>query len=178
MKKIALILALAMALSLFAGCGNTAGETTATTEPAVTAPEGTTEELLNKLYENVTVELPLMTMPVDLTDMDAVTYMTGLTDADNLAEVSVSEPMMGSQAYSVLMVRVTDEAEAETVAQNIFDNIDTRKWICVEASTKQAAVCGDLVLFVMLDPQYGVSCDQIVEAFTTVCGGTVESVIK
>lgn len=178
MKKIALILALAMALSLFTGCTN-AGETTeTTTEPAITAPEGTTEELINKLYENVTVELPLMTMPVDLTDVDALTYMTGLTDASNLVEVSVSEPMMGSQAYSVLMVRVTDEAEAETVAQNIFDNIDTRKWICVEATTKQAAVCGDLVMFVMLDPQYGVSCDQLVEAFTTVCGGTVESVIQ
>ena len=58
----------------------------------------------------------------------------------------------------------------------MFDNIDTRKWVCVEATEKQAAVCGDLVLFVMLNPEYGVTCDQIVESFTTLCGGTVDSV--
>lgn len=168
-----------MTLSLFAGCGRGSVDgTSEATQSAVTAPEGTTEELLNKLYENVTVELSLVTMPVDIADADALTYMTGLTDASVITEASVSEPMMGSQAYSVVMVRVTDEAEAETVAQTMFDNINTRKWICVEATTKQAAVCGDLVLFVMLNPEYGVSCDQIVEGFTTLCGGTVESVIK
>lgn len=171
MKKIALILALVLSLSVLTACGGS-------NETAVTAPEGTAEELINKVYENVTVELPLMSMPIDLADPDSVAYMSGLTDASAVSEMVVSEPMMGSQAYSLVMVRLSDASQAETVAQNIFDNIDTRKWICVEATEKQAVVCGDVVMFIMLSPEYGVTTDQIVEAFTTVCGGTVGTVIK
>lgn len=172
MKKIAIMLTLALCLSLFAGCdGENAFET-------LTAPEGTTEELMNKLYENVTVELPLMTIPVDLTDDFSVSANLGLEGTDAVKEASLSESMIGAQAYSVVLVRCTDAEQAGTVAQSMFDNIDMRKWICVEATEKQAAVCGDLVLFVMLDPTYGVTCDQIVESFTTLCGGTVGTVLK
>ena len=82
MKKIAIILTLALCLSLFAGCGGNS-------EPALTAPEGTTEELMNKLYENVTVELPLMTMPVDLSDEFAVSTYLGMDGAGAVKEASV-----------------------------------------------------------------------------------------
>lgn len=171
MKKIALFLAVTIIMSLLAGCGGSA-------KPAVTAPEGTTEELINKIYENVTVELPLMTIPVDFADEYSVSAYTGLNGTESLVEASASESMIGAQAYSLVLVRLNDADQAETIAQSMFDNIDTRKWICVEATEKQAVVCGDLVMFVMLDPQYGVTTDQIVEAFTQVCGGTVGSVIK
>ena len=171
MKKTAFVLALVLCLSVLTACGGSA-------QPTVTAPEGTAEELVNKIYENVTVELGLMTMPIDLADADTVAYMSGLTDASAVTEMVVSEPMIGSQAYSLVMVRLSDAGQAETVAQTMFDNIDTRKWICVEATEKQAVVCGDVVMFIMLNPDYGVTTDQIVEAFTTVCGGTVGTVIK
>ena len=171
MKKTAFVLALVLCLSVLTACGGSA-------QPTVTAPEGTAEELVNKVYENVTVELPLMSMPIDLADADTVAYMSGLTDASAVSEMVVSEPMMGSQAYSLVMVRLNDASQAETVAQTMFDNIDTRKWICVEATEKQAVVCGDVVMFIMLSPEYGVTTDQIVEAFTTVCGGTVGTIIK
>lgn len=131
MKKFALVLALVMLLSAFAGCGGNANETTT---PAVAAPEGTTDELLNKLYENVTVELNLMNIPVDLTDADAIAYYTGAESAEGMVEATVSEPMMGSQAYSITLVRCEDAEKAAALAQTMFDNIDTRKWICVEAT--------------------------------------------
>lgn len=173
MKKLAIVLTLALCLSLFAGCGDAAASA-----DTLTAPEGTTEELMNKLYENVTVELPLMTMPVDLADEYSVTTFLGLEGADAVKEASASESMIGAQAYSVVLVRLNDAAQAETVAQAMFDNIDMRKWVCVEATEKQAVVCGDLVLFVMLNPEYGVTCDQIAESFTTLCGGSVGTVLK
>ena len=181
MKKIALILSLALLLSALSGCagtGATEPATEAPTDPPITAPEGTTEELINKIYENITVELPLMTIPVDFADEYAVSTYVGVQSADGLKEASVSESMIGAQAYSLTLVRVEDAASAGTLAQSMFDNIDTRKWICVEATEKQAVVCGDLVMFIMLSPEYGVTTDQIVEAFTTVCGGTVETVIQ
>lgn len=180
-KKIALILALVLTMACFAGCGGNTTETTVppetTTAPALQAPEGTTEELMTKLYENVTVELSLVSTPVDLNEPYAVSAFTGGESAEGLVEMTASESMMGSQAYSVTITRCESAEKAAQLAQQMFDNIDTRKWICVEASEKQAAVCGDLVLFVMLDPEYGVTTDQIVDAFTTVCGFT-DSVIK
>lgn len=180
MKKIAFVLALVLTMSVFAGCGSSASETTVptTTAPAAAAPEGTTDELMNKIYENVTVELALMNIPVDLADEYAVSAYTGAATAEGIVEATASEPMMGSQAYSITLARCESAEAAAALAQTMFDNIDTRKWICVEATEKQAVVCGDLALFVMLNPEYGVTTDQIVEAFTAVCGGAVDSVIK
>ncbi|MBE6950968.1 MAG: hypothetical protein E7451_06485 [Ruminococcaceae bacterium] len=177
MKKIALILSLVLLMGAMTACGSAPAETTAP-QSAVTAPEGTTEELMNKLYENVTVELPLMTMPIDLADEFAVAAYTGAESAEGIVEGSFSESMIGAQAYSVSLVRCESAEAAEALAKTMFEKIDTRKWVCVEATEKQAVVCGDLVLFVMLNSEYGVSTDAIVEAFTTVCGGTVGTILK
>ena len=191
MKKIALILSLVLML---AACGTTAPETTApaetttpveTTAPVETLPLETepviesepefvlteTEELLNKIYETVTVELPLMTMPIDLTDEFAVTAYTGAASAEGMIEGAFNESMIGAQAYSLSLVKCESAEKAAELAQTMFDNIDTRKWVCVEATEKQAVVCGDLAFFVMLNPEYGVTSDAIVEAFTAVAGG-------
>ena len=191
MKKIALILSLVLML---AACGTTAPETTApaetttpveTTAPVETLPLETepviesepefvlteTEELLNKIYENVTVELPLMTMPIDLADEFAVTAYTGAASAEGMIEGAFNESMIGAQAYSLSLVKCESADKAAELAQTMFDNIDTRKWVCVEATEKAAVVCGDLAFFVMLNPEYGVTSDAIVEAFTAVAGG-------
>ena len=177
MKKIALILSLVLLMGAMTACGSTPAETTA---PAVSAPEGTAAELMEKLYENVTVELALMTetMETSLSDAEMFTYLTALETSEGVADVAVSLPMMGAQAYHVIMVRAESAEKAGELAQAMFDNNDMARWVCVQATEKQAVVCGDLALFVMLDPQYGVTSDQIVEAFTTVCGGAVDSVIK
>ena len=180
MKKIALILSLVLML---AACTAAPAETTAPveTEPVIESePEFVlteTEELLNKIYENVTVELPLMTMSIDLADEFAVTAYTGAASAEGMIEGAFNESMIGAQAYSLSLVKCESAEKAAEVAQTMFDNIDTRKWVCVEATEKQAVVCGDLAFFVMLNPEYGVSSDAIVEAFTTAVGAEV-TVIK
>lgn len=178
MKKIALVLALVLAMGVFAGCAKEPAETTVPSTPAVVAPEGTTEELMAKIYENVTVELPLMSMPVDLADEYAVVAYTGAETNEGIVEATVSESMIGAQAYSITLARCESAEAAANLAEVMMEKIDTRKWICVEATEKQAVVCGDLVMFVMLNPEYGVTTDDIVAAFTTVCGGAVDSVIK
>ena len=175
MKKIALILSLVLML---AACGAQPAETTA--PAAATAPEGTCAELVTKLYENVPVELALMTETTEtsLSDAEMFAYVTGLESNEGVADVAVSMPMMGSQAYHVVLVRAESNEKAAELAQYLFDNSDMARWVCVQATEKQAVVCGDLAFFVMLDPQYGVTCDQLVEGFTTVCGGAVDTVIK
>lgn len=179
MKKIALVLALVLAMGCMTACGGE--KTPETTAPAaVVAPEGTTGELMNKLYENVTVELALMTETTEgmLSDAEMFTYLTTIETMDGIVDAAVSQPLMGSQAYHVVMVRAESNEKAAELAQHMFDTMDMARWVCVQATEKQAVVCGDLAFFVMLDPQYGVTSEQIVEAFTTVCGGAVDSVIK
>ena len=175
MKKIALILSLVLML---AACGAQTPETTA--PAAAAAPEGACADLMAKLYENVPVELALMTETTEtsLSDAEMFAYLTGLESNEGVADVAVSLPMMGAQAYHVVMVRAESNEKAAELAQYLFDSSDMARWVCVQATEKQAVVCGDLAFFVMLDPQYGVTCDQLVEGFTTVCGGAVDSVIK
>ena len=183
MKKIALILSLVMLLGCMTACGSKPTETTVptTTAPAAaTAPEGTCADLMARLYENVTVELMLMTetMETSLSDAEMFAYITGLENNEGVTDVAVSLPMMGAQAYHVVMVRAESNEKAAELAQYLFDNSDMARWVCVQATEKAAVVCGDLAFFVMLDPQYGVTSEQIVEGFTTVCGGSVDTIIK
>ena len=195
MKKIVTaILALALMASMMAGCGSKAPEATTvpTTEAATTAPmdtEAGTESLeeteavemteLEKFVESIyanhaEIDLPLMSMTQDLTNLDALTYNTGLTSAEKIAELVVSEPMMG-QAYSLVVAKVAEGASAAELAQEIFDNVNQRKWICVEADTKVAAYTEDTVLFFMVDSGFAdtVSTDSMVEAFKAAVGTDV-----
>ena len=170
MKKfISVILMAALALSLFAACGKTDD-----------APKGadlsgeSAEALVNKIYETKVPEFALMTMPVDLADAEMVAWQTGVSDPALLKEAVISESMMSSQAYSMVMVRVNDAAKAEEVAQMMLDNIDPRKWICVAADDIDAAIYGDLVLFVMIDSSFGLPAADFVGAFKTIAGGALD----
>ena len=170
MKKfISVILMAALALSLFAACGKTDD-----------APKGadlsgeSAEALVNKIYETKMPEFALMTMPVDLADAEMVAWQTGINDPALLKEAVISESMMGSQAYSMVMVRVNDAAKSEEVAQMMLDNIDPRKWICVAADDIDAAIYGDLVLFVMIDSSFGIPAADFIGAFKTIAGGALD----
>ena len=119
------------------------------------------------------------TMPVDLTDTSedgkwALSYFTGLQSADNITDVCVYEPMMGSQAFSLVMVRTAEGADAKAVAQEMKDNIDPRKWICVGADEMMVVTYSDVVMLVMLDSQLGLSTQTYVDAFQQVTGAEVD----
>ena len=180
MKKIALCLALVLTMGCMTACGGDKAPETTAPAASVVAPEGTTDELIAKLYENVTVELALMTETTEgmLSDAEMFTYLTTIESMEGIVDAAVSQPMMGSQAYHVVLVRAESNEKAAELAQHMFDTMDMARWVCVQATEKQAVVCGDLAFFVMLDPEYGVTTDQIVEGFTAVCGGAVDSVIK
>lgn len=167
-KMIALVLVLVMALSL-AACGNKAADKT----PLA----GTMEENTLKVMEIAPVEFMGTVLPVDLADADATWYFTGLSDAAQITDVAVYEPMMGSQAFSLVMVRAAEGVDAKEVAQQMKDNIDPRKWICVGADEIMAAGYGDTVMFIMVDSQLGLSAQTYVDAFQTVCGAELDFTI-
>ena len=73
------------------------------------------------------------------------------------------------------MVKGVNADDAGAVAQEMYDNIDQRKWICVEAATKTAAYCGDVVMFFMVNATFEdqVSTASMVEAFKASVDGEV-----
>ncbi len=176
MKKIlAVILAVAMLAFGLAACGGN-------NEPGTdegTAPTGTPEEIIEDIYAEKSVDLNLMTVPVDLTDTYSVKSYTGLDDASKIKEAAASESMMGSQAYSLVVVRLNDKADAENVAKAMLEGIDQRKWICVEADTLKVMAKDDLIVLFMVDSVYNdtVTVDDMEAAFKAVCGGSLDIVL-
>lgn len=170
MKKfIALLLVLTVALGL-AACGGKSGNQTAENL------QGTMEELIGKINEkHAQVDLPLMSMTLDLADTDALAYNTGLNTADKVTDVAVSEPMMG-QPYSLVLVRVAEGNDAAAVAQEMFDKVDGRKWVCMEADTRIAASYGDVAMFFMVSSEFAqqVTTASVLQAFKDVCPGNVK----
>lgn len=108
------------------------------------------EGAINTINANVNSELAsLMTNVVDVTDSDSVSYFTGLSSNENVEAVVVSEPMMTSQAYSFVLVKVSEDADVETMKKEMLDNIDTRKWICVTAEKVYVTNHKNLICLVM-----------------------------
>ena len=181
MKKLTLTAALLAALALTA-CSNKTTEATPTPTPDLDAPATTPEEgmeidpefsvdpeepaqaepdaelseMVDAIYKIQPVELMGMeTTGIDLTDETWYGYLAGLT-ADNVGKVDaavISEPMTGSQAYSLVLLRLRDKADAREVADSMEENISMRKWVCVEADKARVVSFDDKLLYVMADSE-------------------------
>ena len=193
-KLIAMLLALAMVFAM-AACGATENkETEPATEATTEATEAVTEEvteeateevvedefvvelsametLLNSIVEIQPVEFMGMAAPVDLTDADAVLYMTGLESVEGVTEAASFEPMIGSIPFSMVAVQVAEGADAEAVAEAMKNGIDTRKWVCVEANDLMVVTHENVVLLVMVNSDNGFTAQSFVDAFNTVVAG-------
>lgn len=179
MKKIlAFVLAAVMMLSFAACAGNENAENGG--ETVVNSVEGTPEEIIEKIYEEMksTPQFALMSMNLADVDEEAFPMFTGLSDSSKIKEGAVSEAMMGSQAYSMVVVRLNDAAEAEAVATEMVNGIDTRKWICVEADDLAVAAYGDVVMLYMVDSGFGLPSENAIAAFNAVCGGEAKVYTK
>lgn len=195
-KLISLLLVLTMAVGLLAACGGNGGETTTgpkdttgavdtTGAPDTTGTPDTTagttgteadslEAIVDGIFQISPVEFMMMPTRLDLTDtsedgMWMLKSATGLDSAELITEAIVAEPMIGSIPFSLVLVRVADEANAETVAETMKQNIDPRKWICVEANDIQVSGCGDLVMFIMTGNEE-LPAQSFTDAFASVAG--------
>ncbi len=176
MKKVlAIALALVLVVSLAACMGN---KKTATYE-------GDLSKVIDSMYEYTQPEFMLgETVTVDLTDAWSVSNNLGLelaaenaTDGDAAAlgikEAYVSEPMMSSQAYSLVIARVSDAEKTEEIKKAMFENINPRKWICVEADQIRTVSYGDVIMLVMVSSDLSTDlADNLVKAFAAVVSET------
>lgn len=172
MKKIlCLVLAFAMALSLAACGGNI--------EPEAPAFEltGTLEEIAEKIYENETATDEMSIMPateIALDDIDGLTYNLGVASADAIERAVISEPMIGSIAYSLALVKAKEGADIDALKNEILNGVNYRKWLCVAAEKIAVASCGDVILMIMASEEI---VDAVVAGFSTVCEGNVSETL-
>ena len=201
MKKLTLTAALLAALALTA-CGNKTTEAAPTPTPDLDAPATTPEEgmeidpefsvdpeepaqaepdaelsdMVDAIYKIQPVELMGMeTTAIDLTDETWYGYLAGLT-ADNVGKVDaavISEPMTGSQAYSLVLLRLRDKADAREIADSMEENISMRKWVCVEADKARVVSFDDKLLYVMADSEL-VDADLVADAAAKAFGATFD----
>ena len=202
-KLLALILASLMIFAL-ASCGNTENNETTTGTPSktenttgnettgeTTSSEETTEkpeepetpasleDIIDGIYEKCPVEIMVGTTVIDLTNAMSLKGATGIeASADKVEEACLSEAMIGSQAYSMAIVRVKDAADAESVANEMLNGIDQRKWICVYADEIRVAVCDDVIMLIMFDSALDLNIGDFVDAFSEVCGTEADPVLE
>lgn len=108
--------------------------------------------IINTINKNNKDILPeLETMKVDIKNIDEVTSYTGLKTNDGIESIVVSVPVMTAQAYSVAVVKVKESADVEKIKQEMLDNIDMRRWICVSAEQLYITNSGNVIFSVMAD---------------------------
>lgn len=125
------------------------------------------DEIITKIYEKVPLELSLVSDYIDISDENALIYNTGLTDSSKISEVCVSEPMIGSIPYSLVLVKVKNASDASDIASQMKSGINQRKWVCVEADDLAVTYSGDVVLLFMVGSEYNddVKSSDITAAF-------------
>lgn len=159
MKKLTTILAVILAVSMFAACTskpatssstpNTSSSTpnTSSSAPADKVIEGDLSELITTLYEGVPEDKMVGTMETPITSEMSVNY-TGV-EATAYKEAVASDAAINAQAHSVVLMRANSVEEAIELAKAVEEKADPRKWICVEAEKKIVDRVGDTVILIM-----------------------------
>lgn len=153
LKKILLLLVMITMTMSLTGCGekNVEGELTDIMEDVYKEMYASVDEEERPMLTTVNV----LEKTEDMTDEDvdaAVEYAIGTTDI-KYKEIYESKPMIGSLAYSVVLVRMEENADVEDAKTKIKENVDPRKWICAEVEKDDVIVKskGDLIILIMVE---------------------------
>ena len=113
------------------------------------------KSMLKSIYSKNKNVLPeLETEEIDVSNSDLVTSYTGIQSTGNVESLVVLEPLMSSQAYSAVALKVKSNANIETVKEEILNNVDMRKWICVSAEKLYVTNYNNIIFFVMSDEDW------------------------
>lgn len=142
MKKMFALFLSFIAIFMVTGCGS-----------ETVHIEGKLEDLMSKIYDGISEEeLPMMLQNIELTEED-IEYYIGTKDI-KWKEAMASESGIGSIAHSVVLVRMEDDAtekDIEDAKEKIEENVNPRKWLCVEAENVFVESKGDLIILIMSD---------------------------
>lgn len=153
LKKLLLLLLVCTTITTLTGCAekNVKGEL-----PNIM------EKVYEKMYKDVSEDerpglvteniLEKLEGETDEDVKNRVVYTIGTSDIE-YKEIYESKPMIGSIAYSVVLVRMEENADIEAAKKAIEENVDPRKWICAEVEKDDVIVKskGDLIILIMVE---------------------------
>lgn len=139
MKKIFGILLILVTLTIITGC-------------ASKNIDGTLEEIMAKVYEKLPEEDRPMMLENTVVTEENMEYFLGTKDI-KIKEALASESGIGSVAHSVVLVRVQEEKDVNSVMEKIRENINPRKWICVGVEDDEVIIKnkGDLIIVIIAE---------------------------
>ncbi len=150
MKKIiALILSLVLVLS-FAACGSDKKTDDADTNTGSTTvmDEISVSDIVAQTASGSDIEFySFMTETID-SEMAAYFIGTDVIDTP-FVEAVAHVPMMNTNPFALIVFRTADEATAATLAEELENETNLGKLVCVQAETMETVVSGKTVLFVM-----------------------------
>lgn len=113
-------------------------------------------DLITELYSGLEGRLPtsLNSMEIDIKNIELVKTYTGLDNVDGIEHIVVSEPIISSQAYSLILVKSDSKEKADEIAKNMNEKVDTNKWISVSAEKVYSTSNGDLTILVMSSEEW------------------------
>lgn len=103
---------------------------------------------LNEILDKMTIDgIEFFTMTnADLADAESFSYLTGLSSSEGIESGVQFAPQMMTTPYSLVIVTLTDAANATAVAADFEANIDWMKWVCVNPTNAAVAVKDNQVL--------------------------------
>ena len=108
------------------------------------------ETIMEALYQGLDDQLPVVGN-TEITTENA-SYYLGI-EAPDMEEGLASDAMMRAVAHSVCLVRAAEGADVEALEQQIRENANPNKWICVGVNPENVIVdhIDDLIVLIMND---------------------------
>lgn len=163
--------------------------TTETTESTTTGkPEEvkntdySVEDLMNKVIESIGGKVTtvddydgsefeiMVTGPThfSVSNANEGKYYSGISESASLVEddaVWNENAMMGGAPFSMVIVKLKDAKDGDTVKNEVFNGVNMRKWVCRNADYLITVNNGNYVLMVMCSKD---TCEKIADAFDAV----------
>ncbi len=161
-KLLAIIMSAMLAVSMVA-CGsknNSSNDANSTNTPSASL-----QEIMTQITDVPSMK-DLSTMEVEMTAEDWEFHTK--TKMPEGAEGLVSDAMIGSQAHSVVLIKLQEGADVEAIAKEIYEKHtdgSRSKWVCVEPEKVEVVNKGNIILFVQ---SYEDSAKEIVEKFNEI----------
>ena len=148
MKKIfAFILSLTLIFT-FAACGSKANTENNGNNESVGIDSISLSDIVSQTASGSDIEF--FNFTTETVDSEIAAYLIGAESLDaSFSEAIAYIPMMNTNPFTMIVFRVSDDQNAQTLADELESKANLRKLICVEAETADTVVNGNTVLFVM-----------------------------
>ena len=178
MKKLLCLSITLILLLSFSACGTKPGNSVPTNTPTPTETaeptetpgsdqdsdkesilDGSLESILDKIYETADLSEGFRDFTETGLQTTVITeerraYYLGSEDIE-FKEALASEPVMMPSAYELTLVRVNEGADIEKIKEEIRENVNPQKWICVGVDPENVIVASiaNVIIIIMSDTE-------------------------